>query len=361
MATEIAVETQHNLIGGTLGAGVVGTDLRKPQPRGQGRPDRPLPEERQAGRRRGRRRRQGGVPGLAQHARSPPRRGAVRRRRDPEARQGEARASDDARDGQGPHRDARRRAGGDRHGLPRGGRGAAPLRVHDAVGAAQQVRHVRPPARGRLRLRDALELPDGDPGVEVHGGPDRGQHDRHQARHRHAGLGRRAREGLRGGGAAGRRLQRRHGLGRRGRGSARAASRRQGRVLHGLDRSRAPHLPGLRADLQAAPPRDGRQERDPGHGRRRRRPRRGRRGLGRVRDDRPAVHRLVAPAGPPRRVRRVPGETGGAREGAAGRQRARCQRRHGTLRVREAARDRGALRRDRQAGRGRGSCAAARN
>ena len=179
-----------------------------------------FPEERQGGRGRRGRGREEGVSRLEEHAGAPAGRDPLRGRRDPEARQGEARAPDDARDGQGPGGDARRRAGSDRHGLPRGRRGTAPLRVHDAFGAPEQVGHVHPPARGRLRVRDALELPDGDPGVEVDGGADRRQHDRDQAGDRHARFGRRARARLRGGGPSRRRLQRRHGLGRRGRGSA---------------------------------------------------------------------------------------------------------------------------------------------
>ena len=57
---------------------------------------------------------------------------------------------------------------------------------------------IRQPV-GRLRVRHAVELPDGDPGVEVDGGADRRQHDRDQAGDGHARLGRGARARLRGG------------------------------------------------------------------------------------------------------------------------------------------------------------------
>ena len=90
----------------------------------------------------------------------------------------------------------------DRHGVSRGRRGPPPLRIHDSVGAARTSSRCASGSRRRLRVRDSLELSDGDSRVEVHGGADRGQHDRHQAGHRHAGFGRRARESLRGGGSA---------------------------------------------------------------------------------------------------------------------------------------------------------------
>ena len=77
-------------------------------------------------------------------------------------------------------------------------------------------------------------------------------------------------------------------------------------------------LAGLRADVQAPAPRDGRQERDPRDGRRRRRPRGRRRGLGRLRHDRPALHGVLAPARAPGRLRRVPREARRARRRRSG-------------------------------------------
>ena len=58
-------------------------------------------------------------------------------------------------------------------------------------------------------------FPDGDPGVEGHGGPHCRQLGRHQAGHRHARLRRGPRASPRGGRAPAGRLERRHGLGRR--------------------------------------------------------------------------------------------------------------------------------------------------
>ncbi len=57
--------------------------------------------------------------------------------------------------------------------------------------------------------------------------------------------------------------------------------------------------------LQALLARAGRQERDRGHGRRRRRARRRRRPLGGVRDQRPALHRVLAADRPPAPARRL--------------------------------------------------------
>ena len=147
MATEIAVETQHNFIGGKWVPSASGTTFedRNPAdnddvvglfPKSDHRDvDAAVAAAKKA------------FPGWRDTP--APRRAEVlyARRRDPEARQGEARPAHDPRDGQGPRRDARRRPGSDRHGVPRRGRGAAPVRVHDAVGAAEQVGDVR--ARSR--------------------------------------------------------------------------------------------------------------------------------------------------------------------------------------------------------------------
>ncbi len=87
--------------------------------------------------------------------------------------------------------------------------------------------------------------------------------------------------------------RREHGDGQRLAGGL-AAHEPQGRgrrLLHGLDRRRPEGLRGLRAGVQALPPRDGRQERDHGDGRRAARPRRRGRALGRLRHHRPALHR----------------------------------------------------------------------
>ena len=88
--------------------------------------------------------------------RAPPRAGEVRAHR-----------PDDARDGEGEGRGGRRRPGGDRHHVLHGRRGQAPLRPHDAVGAARQVEHEHPPADRRRRRDHAVELPGRDPVVEA--------------------------------------------------------------------------------------------------------------------------------------------------------------------------------------------------
>ena len=64
------------------------------------------------------------------------------RGRDPGAPQGGVLARHDARDGQGPGRDARRRPGSDRHDVLHGRRGPPPVRPDDAVRAAEQVPDV---------------------------------------------------------------------------------------------------------------------------------------------------------------------------------------------------------------------------
>ena len=98
-----------------------------------------------------------------------PKRGEILFRLRAAARAGEGRAHrpDDARDGEGEGRGGRRRPGGDRHDLLHGRRGPAPLRPDDAVRAARQVEHERPPADRRRRRDHAVELPDRDPVVEA--------------------------------------------------------------------------------------------------------------------------------------------------------------------------------------------------
>ena len=148
---------------------------------------------------------------LAPRAGPAARRDPVPPRRDPARPQGAVRARHDARDGQGPQGGPRRRPGGHRHGLPHGRRGPAPARADDAVRAAEQVRDVGAVADRRLRVHHAVELPDGDPGLEDDGRPRVRQHGRHQAGDGHAALGRELRARARGRGPPARRLQRRHG------------------------------------------------------------------------------------------------------------------------------------------------------
>ena len=96
------------------------------------------------------RRRAPRVRALAARAGAPARGAPVSRRAAPRRSQGGAGARHDARDGQGPRRDARRRPGSDRHDLLHGRRGAPPVRPDRAVRAARQVRDVDPPAGRRL-------------------------------------------------------------------------------------------------------------------------------------------------------------------------------------------------------------------
>ncbi len=63
-----------------------------------------------------------------------------------------------------------------------------------------------------------------------------------------------------------------------------------GRELHGIDGDGAHSEPGLRAHLQAVPPRNGRQEHHDRDGRRQPGTCRGRRGVGRLRNERAALH-----------------------------------------------------------------------
>ena len=89
------------------------------------------------------------------------------------------------------------------------------------------------------------------------------------------------------------------------------------RLVHRLDRRRPQGLRGLRARLQALPPRDGRQERHHGDGRRAPRPRGRGRALGRLRHHRPALHRGQPRGRPQEGLRRVRRAVRGAGEGAS--------------------------------------------
>ncbi len=111
--------------------------------------------------------------------------------RHPRARQGEARAAHDARDGEGPDGDARRRPGGHRHGLPRRGRGPAP------ASGTRRRRSCRTSSRCRVRQPIGVcafvtpwNFPMAIPAWKSMAALIVRQHDRHQARHGHAALGR---------------------------------------------------------------------------------------------------------------------------------------------------------------------------
>ena len=118
----------------------------------------------------------------------------------------------DARDGQGARRNARRRAGSDRHDVLPRRRGPATARTHRAVRDARQVRDVDAPADRRLLDDHAVEFPDGDPVVEDHSGARVRQHRGVEAVGAHAALRAQLRQGARGGRRSARRRQ--HGDGR---------------------------------------------------------------------------------------------------------------------------------------------------
>ena len=245
------------------------------------------------------------LPGLERHAGAEARRDPVQGRAPAGRAQGRALAAHDARDGQGPARGARRRAGGDRRRVLHGRRGAAPVRPDRAVRDARQVRDGHPPADRRGRHHHALELPDRDPGLEALPGAHLRQHRGHQARQRHAGLPRPLRRAADGGRHARRRGEHRHRLGRRGRQRDRRAPRRAGHQLHRPHRYRRRDQPPRGGDPQARQPGAGRQEPDRGLGGRRPGPRPRQRRLVGLRHQRPALHRRLAADRASRRPRRL--------------------------------------------------------
>ena len=139
-------------------------------------------------------------------------RNALPHRRVAAAAQRGAGPADDARDGQGLERDAGRCAGSCRHCLLHGGRGAQAVRSDDAFGAARQIRHVGPHARGGLRHDHALELPHGHPVLEAVSRPGLRQYLRHQAGGRHSPVDHQPGGTIDGGWTAGRRGQHCHRL-----------------------------------------------------------------------------------------------------------------------------------------------------
>src|SRR2546427_298229 len=125
------------------------------------------------------------------------RRAAPRGRTDLSPEEGGPRAERDDRDGQDHRGGPRRRAGGHRLLRVRGGRGPTDVRGDGAVRAAEQdVPHHPPPGRAG-RPDHALEFPDGDPGVEERGRPDRGVLVRPETVEPHAPLRREVRRGAR--------------------------------------------------------------------------------------------------------------------------------------------------------------------
>ena len=131
---------------------------------------------------------QAGVQEVAAGARATPRRDAVQSGGDPDLAQGRVRAADDARDGQGDQRDARRCAGGDRLRLLHCRRRTTAVRPDGSVGAAQQICDGGAPAAGRLRHDYAVEFSHGNSLVEALPCSGRRQHRGHQAGAGHAAL-----------------------------------------------------------------------------------------------------------------------------------------------------------------------------
>ena len=83
-----------------------------------------------------------------------------------------------------------------------GGRGAPPVRPHDALRAARQVPDVGAHAHRRRRRDHAVELPDRDPRLEARAGARLRQHGRLQAGRGHAAARRALRRAPRRGRAA---------------------------------------------------------------------------------------------------------------------------------------------------------------
>ena len=223
----------------------------------------------------------------------------------------------------------------------------------------------RAPAGRRLRLHHAVELPDGDPGVEVHGGARLRQHvvikpatDTPAVRASTLAQACSRRRAFRAGvvnvvTGAGAEVGDPLVAAPATSGSSRSPARP--RSAEAIGEACAPHV-------QARPPRDGRQERDPRHGRRGPRPGGRRRALGRVRHDGPALHGVVAAARAQGRLRRVRRQARRARRRRCASATASTDRRgHGAVRLRVAARDGVEVRRDRQRRKARGSSRAARS
>ena len=168
---------------------VSGEPVRKPKSGQRRRSHRRVPEIHAADVERADRRRPARLRALAAGAGAAPRGAPVPRRAADCRTQGGARARHDARDGEGPRRDARRRAGSDRHDVLHGGRRPPSVRPDRAVRAARQVRDVDPAAARRLRGDHAVEFSDGDPVVEDHPGARLRQHGRVQAGDADAALG----------------------------------------------------------------------------------------------------------------------------------------------------------------------------
>ena len=292
------------------------------------------------GARRGRarhRRGQARAAGVAAHAGAASRRGARARGGGDDQAQGRAGARADARRGQDARRVARRGAEGDQQPRVPVGRRAAAQRRADPVGAA--VDDVLDAARAARRgVADyAVELPGGDPDLEAGAGAGVRQHGGAQAGVDHAVDGEDHRRDLRGGGAAQGRAQRRLRPRLVGGADAGRASRRQGDLVHRLQRGRRQALRRRRGAPEEGAVRDGRQESgDRARGRGSRAGGDGD-GAGRVRLDGPALHGDLA------RHRRLVGGGGvhAARRGEGAR--AQGRRRRAGRRPRRAVRRRRAV------------------
>ena len=126
------------------------------------------------------------------------------------------------------------------------------------------------------------------------------------------------------------------------------SSRCRSGELHRFDRSGPHREPGLRADVQEVPSRNGREEHHHRDGRRQPRPRHRRSGLGRLRHQRAALHGGQPRRGAEGRLPRVRREIRRAREGAESRRRPRRGDPDGPVHQRAAAADRDEVRRHRQ-------------
>ena len=209
---EGGMATRHgNYIGGEWVAAASARTFENRNPADTSELVGPLRRLRTGGRRARGRRGARGVPALEGPARPQARRDPLPRRRDPGPPQGGVLARHDARDGQGPRRDPRRRPGSDRHDVLHGGRGPPPVRPDDALRDARQVPDVGAPAGGHRRAHHALELPDGDSLLEDDAGPDPRQHRRRSSPRRTPRCPWSTCQGPRGGGTAEGRRQHGHG------------------------------------------------------------------------------------------------------------------------------------------------------
>ena len=244
------------------------------------------------------------------------------RGRDSDRAQGRLCPRDDSRNGQGSGRDARRRAGSDRRRLLQRRRGPPAVRADRAVGDAEQVCHGGAAADRGVRHDYAVEFPHGDFFVEAAAGDCVRQHLRHQAGAGHSALDFQSGARAHGRGAAQGRDQHRRRIRPGGGRSAGRTCRRSRGFVYRIVEGGPHHRRHCGAEFQTLLAGTGRQKSHDRARRREPRSRHGRRTLGRVRHDRPALHRDQPHHRAERRVSRIRRAVGRTREETEGRQRA---------------------------------------